>query len=170
MDKCIKEKLDLKALHRAKVDELKQSKSKHGADFCNRQLSLSEARVEELTIELDICEQGDIDTNFADLKSLFDQEKKKFDDILKKNEKEMDYLFEKQKIKDDKIKADKVEIKKKKDDFDDSLTDSLADIFARARQHNSDRKNSDTDKDKGKKTIKKTNPSGKTKDKDSLWD
>lgn len=75
MDKCVDDKLVLKDKHRSAIEELKANKSKFGADFCERTLSLSEARIEELEIELDICNGAEFDTNFDDLKSLFDQEK-----------------------------------------------------------------------------------------------
>jgi len=72
LDKCVDDKLDLKEKHRDEIEELKARQTSFGDDFCQRTLELREARIMELEIELDICNSGDLDTNFDDLKTLFD--------------------------------------------------------------------------------------------------
>jgi hypothetical protein len=62
----------LKERHRAEIEELKSSHAEFGDDFCQRTLDLRDARIEELEIQLDICNSGNTDTNFDDLKSLFE--------------------------------------------------------------------------------------------------
>jgi len=48
LDACIDKNIEMKTKHRSQIEEIKSMKSKYGADFCERTLTLREARIEEL--------------------------------------------------------------------------------------------------------------------------
>lgn len=99
LDVWVQKNDDLKVKCQSDISKLKKDKSELGDKYCMKTLELSQARVEELKIELDICNSGTKKTGFTDLKSLFDREKKKFESILTQNQKEKDHKYDKYAVK-----------------------------------------------------------------------
>lgn len=86
IDECNEEKDELKAKYKDKIEDQQKSFNLNCDDSYQRELEIRDKRIELLEVELDICNSGiGDDSNFDDLKSLFDREREAHDKIHNQN-------------------------------------------------------------------------------------